>query len=371
MGRSLRPPLTGIGRYTLNLARGLTEESLTQEVSLYVTRETPPLGLDGCRVVRAALPTPHEIVRGVWEQTLVARDVRKQGADLYHSPNYAIPLTLACPSVLTIHDLSYLDPRFHKQRLRIYLRLFTDLSVRRASRVISVSEFTKSQIVDRYPDVAHKVSVVHSGIDALFAEQPGADTVKSFLDDIGQARPYVLFVGAIEPRKNIPTLVKAFERVVERSGLPHDLVICGPLGWRYGPSKAAIEDSRLRDRIRVLGYLPSNQLPALYAGADVLAYPSFEEGFGFPPLEAMAMGTPVVTSDSSSLPEIVGDAALMVEPTDVASLADAIERVLTDRAVSDALIEKGYARTRVFTWEKATRETLGVYETAASAAVAA
>lgn len=371
MGRSLRPPLTGIGRYTLNLARGLTGESRTHDVSLYVTRETPLLGLDSCRVVRASFPTPHEVVRGIWEQTLVARDVSRTGADLYHSPNYAIPLRLPCPSVLTIHDLAYLDPRFHRQRLRIYLRLFTDFSVRRASRVISVSAFTKSEIIARYPGAACKVSVVRSGLDPIFERQPGAREARSFLDEIGQARPYVLSVGSIEPRKNIPALVAAFERVVRRSAIPHDLVICGPWGWRCGASREAIETSPFRERIRVLGYLPGSQLPLLYAGADLLAYPSLQEGFGFPPLEAMAMGTPVVTSDTSSLPEIVGDAAIMVPPTDVAALADAMETVLTDPGIADALTAKGYERSRRFTWAQATRETLEVYRLAAEAPAAA
>lgn len=371
MGRSLRPPLTGIGRYTLNLARGLTAEPRAREVSLYVTRETPALGLDGCRVVRASIPTPHEVVRGIWEQTIVAQDVRRRGADLYHSPNYAIPLTLPCPSVLTIHDLSYLDPRFHRQRLRIYLRLFTDFSMRRASHVISVSEFTRSQVIERYPELASKVSVVHSGLDPQFSQQPDTQSVRAFLEEIGQERPYILFVGSIEPRKNIPALVRAFETVARRSGLRHDLVMCGPWGWRYGASREAIEGSPLAERIRVLGYLPSSQLPLLYAGADLLAYPSLQEGFGFPPLEAMAMGTPVVTSNTSSLPEIAGDAALMIDPTDGAALADAIERVLTDATTASALVERGYARSRTFTWERATRNTFDIYRLAAGMPAAA
>ncbi len=361
MARSLRPPLTGIGRYTLNLARCLSGLLSPGSVTLFVTRDITSLDGVNCERVSAPLPTPHEVLRGLWEQTLVPLDVRRRGIELYHSPSYSLPMSLPCRSVVTIHDLAFLDTRFHKLRLRFYLRILTQISLRRADHVIAVSQYTREQLEARFPYVAGRVSVVHSGLDPLFLSPPSEAAAREFRKEVGQARPYILFVGAIEPRKNLPRLIRAYELAMAEAGLPHDLVLLGPWGWRYGPTVQAWRESPLRDRIRHIGYVPAEELPLWYAGADLLVYPSLCEGFGFPPLEAMASGTPVVTSDCSSLPEVVGDAAITVPPSSVEAIAKAMENVLTDRDLADELRARGQQRAREFTWEEAAAKTVDIY----------
>lgn len=361
MARSLRPPLTGVGRYTLNLVQGVARLLAPSPVTLFLTRDAD--GLDGldCHRVLAPLPTPHEVLRGLWENTLVPLEVRRYGIDLYHSPNYTLPLHLPCRSVVTVHDLAFLAPHFHQLRMRLYLRALTYLSLRRADHVIAVSQYTKERLEAHFPHLAGRVSVVHSGLDPLFQCPPDQEAVQEFRERRGLGRPYVLFVGAIEPRKNLPRLIRAFELAMGETGLPHELVLCGPWGWRYGPTIRAWRRSPLRGRIRHTGYVPAQALPLWYAGADLLVYPSLCEGFGFPPLEAMAVGTPVVTSDSSSLPEVVGDGAITVSPTCVEAIAEAIGRVLTEPHLAEQLRERGRLRTLQFSWEEAAAQTVTIY----------
>ncbi|MDO8614720.1 MAG: glycosyltransferase family 1 protein [Dehalococcoidia bacterium] len=368
MARSLRPPLTGIGRYTLNLARAVGSALPKGSLSLFLTRDSISLnGTPGDRAT-APLPTPHELLRVAWEQTVVPLQARGKRLDVYHSPNYTLPLALPCPGVLTVHDLAFLRGRLHNQRLQIYLRLFTNIGVRRASQIICVSEATRADVELKYPAARGRTSVVYSGLDPRFEKRPAESEVAVFRREHGLERPYVLFVGSIEPRKNLPRLVQAFERAVAEAGIAHDLVICGPWGWRYGRSAEAMEGSPLAGRIRRMGYVPDANLPLLYAGADTMAYVSLFEGFGFPLLEAMAMGTPVVTSNVSSMPEVVGGAALTVSPKDVGSIAAGLISALTDSGLAARLREAGPERAREFTWERCGRETIEVYRRAMSGA---
>lgn len=361
MARSLRPPLTGIGHYTLNLARGLSELLSPGSVTLFVTRDSVGHNGIGCERVLAPLPTPHELLRVLWEQTLVPLEVRRHGIEVYHSPSYSLPLALPCARVVTVHDLAFFNPHFHKVRMRFYLQALTQMSLRRADHVIAVSEHTRQVLEARFPHVAGRVSVVHPGLDPLFLAPPREAAVRQFRQEVGQARPYILFVGAIEPRKNLPRLIRAFEMAMAETGLNHDLVLCGPMGWRYGPTVHAMRSSPLSHRIRHVGYVPVDDLPLWYAGADLFVYPSLCEGFGLPPLEAMATGTPVVTSNSSSLPEVVGDAAATALPTSVEAIAAAMQRVLSDPDFAAELRVRGPQRARAFTWTAAASRTIDIY----------
>jgi glycosyltransferase involved in cell wall biosynthesis len=360
MARSLRMPLTGVGRYTLNLARGLTTRLSPAAVTLFLTRDAGEHNLPARRV-RATVATPHEMLRAVWEQAVVPLYLDGD-IDLYHSPNYTLPAVMPCPSVVTIHDLAYLDASVHKLTTHLYLSALTSVSLRRADRIITVSEATRDALVARFPRVAARVETIYQGLDPLFEHPPEPPAVRAFRERQGLHRPYVLFVGSIEPRKNLPRLIHAFERTMQATGLPHELLLCGPLGWRYGETMRTWRGSALHDRIRHLGYVSEDDLPLWYAGADLFVYPSLYEGFGFPPLEAMACRTPVITSDCSSLPEVVGDAALTVPPTDVAAMASAMERALTDFDLARGLRERGVERARGFRWDDTIAQTLAVYK---------
>lgn len=366
MSRALRPPITGIGRYTLNLLQHV-ERPLAPD-SLVVFTMRGQAQIEGVRAQNVVSPIPsgHEIPRLFWEQALVPFDAGRRGIDVYHSPNHVLPLALRCKSVLTVHDLAFLDRRLFNTRRFLYLNMLTRPSIRKADRIICISEYTKRELERKFPAVRGKTRLVYQGLDARFASPPAAEAVREFKLRRGLGR-YVLFVGALEPRKNLTRLIKAFSTAVGEASLPHDLILCGPPGWRNGAIMEAWQKSPVRERIHHESYVPDDEVPLWYAGADALAYPSLAEGFGLPALEAMACGTPVVTSDCSALPEVVGDAAITVTPTSVRAISDALVGVLTDGALARKLSEAGLERSRRFNWNTAAAETVAVYREAAEA----
>lgn len=364
MGRSLRGRFSGVVRYTDQLVRALGPR-LGDDLTVFVTQATD--GLDGVPVrrVRAPFPTPNEYARAFWEQAIVPLEVARLHPDVYHSPNYILPLALGCPTVVTVHDLFYLDSELHRLRSHVYLTLLANMAIRRATRVICVSAYTRDHLGRRFPEAIDKVRVVGEGVDGRF--RPPSEAVQADLRRrLGLSFPYVLFVGTIEPRKNLARLIRAFERAVTRARLPHHLVIAGASGWKDGPVWRTYETSAVRDRIHAIGYLSDEDLPAAYGAADVFAYPSRAEGFGLPALEAMACGTPVLTSNTSALPEVVGSAALLVDPEDEEAIAIGLERLLGDPEERRMRRESGLERAARFSWDRVADQTLAVYAEAAA-----
>ena len=364
MGRSLRGRFSGVVRYTDGLVRALAPR-LEEDLAVFVTRSAD--GLDGVRVrrVRAPFPTPNEYARAFWEQAVVQIDVARLGPDVYHSPNYILPLALRCPSVVTVHDLAFLDPAVHRLRSHLYLAALTRQAVAKANRIICVSAYTGDRLALTFPATRGRIRVIGEGVDERFRPQP-ADAVERFRGRFGIDRHYVLFVGVLEPRKNVERLVAAFEIAMRRSGRDDLLVIAGARGWKDEAVLRAIEASPLRDRIRVIGYVPEDELAAAYSGASIFVYPSLHEGFGLPPLEAMACGVPVLTSSTTSLPEVVGDAAVCVDPHDVDAMATSMERLLGDPSIRERLVRAGVRRAAEFRWDLVAEKTLAVYREAAA-----
>jgi glycosyltransferase involved in cell wall biosynthesis len=363
MGRSLRGQFSGVVRYTDELVRALAPH-LGRNLSVFVTRGDDGLGELPIRRIRAPFPTPNEYTRAFWEQTVVPFEVRGMRPDVYHSPNYIVPAALGCPSVVTVHDVAFLDRSVHRLKSHLYLTACTLVALRKAARVVCVSHYTAGQLIERFGWVREKVRVIGEGVGGNFVPSAAA-AVQQFRDRHGIAGPYALFVGTVEPRKNLPRLLRAFELAITRHGLPHDLVIAGAAGWKTGPVRAAYERSSVRDRIKFIGYVPDGDLPAAYTGADAFVYPSLHEGFGLPPLEAMACGTPVITSDSTALAEVAGPAALTVDPTDTGALADAIASVLSDAGARGRLRRVGLSHTAQFRWNAIAGEMLSLYREAA------
>jgi glycosyltransferase involved in cell wall biosynthesis len=359
MGRSLRGRFSGVVRYTDQLARAVGSV-LGDDLIVFLTRAPDGLGDLRVRRVRAPFPTPNEYARAFWEQTIVPIQVARLRPDVYHSPNYILPLAIGCPTVVTIHDLFYRDGSLHRLRSHLYLSLLADIAIRKATRVICVSAYTRDRLLERFPDAVDRVRVVGEGVDPSF-RPPSNAAMAGLRERLDFSHPYVLFVGTIEPRKNLARLIKAFERAVTRARLPHHLVIAGAWGWKDGPVRAALEASSIRDRIHMVGYLAEEDLPTAYGGADVFAYPSEGEGFGLPPLEAMACGTAVLTSSTTSLPEVVGDAALMVDPRDELDLAEGLERLLCDPEKRRKLSQSGLKRAAEFSWARVAEQTMAVY----------
>jgi glycosyltransferase involved in cell wall biosynthesis len=364
MGRSLRGQMSGVVRYTDQLVRALAPR-LGGNLNVFVTRADDGLDDLPVRRIRAPFRTPNEYARAFWEQTYVPLEVRRLDPDVYHSPNYILPAATRCPSIVTIHDVAFLDRSVHRLRSHLYLTACSLIALRKAARVVCVSNYTAEQLKARFGWVRDKVRVIGEGVDDHFAPCD-AVSIEAFRRNHGVSAPYLVFVGTLEPRKNLTRLLRAFELAVTRHHLPHDLVIVGAPGWKTGPVRAAYDRSSVRDRIRFVGYVADLELPAAYSGADALAYPSLHEGFGLPPLEAMACGTPVITSNTTALAEVAGPAAVTVDPTDVDALSDAIASVLSDDVQRRRLRDRGLRHVTQFRWDATADQMLGLYREAAA-----
>lgn len=362
MARSLRGEYTGVSRYCMELAAALAP-LLPGSLTVLLTRAAHDMRGIEADQLRAPFPTPNEYFRAAWEQAVVPLQLRLVRPDVYHSPNYILPLAVRCPTVVTVHDLAFLDASVHRMRSHLYLTALTELALRKASRIICPSRYTRDQLEARYPHTLGRVRVVGEAVNLRF-RPADAEALAALRRWIAVDDPYVLFVGTLEPRKNLPRLIQAFDLAVAETGAPHHLVIAGGSGWRQGPTFRALRDARARERIHLVGYIPDQMLPAAYSGADAFAYPSLSEGFGLPPLEAMACGCPVLTSNTSAIPEVVGDAALMADPTDVSSVARGLSVLMTDASVRKDLSARGRARAAKFSWDEVARQVVDVYREA-------
>lgn len=299
---------------------------------------------------RARLPVPIEAIVG--------------RVDLFHEPDFVLPPTLPrTRTVLTVHDLTFIrDPKSAFPRLRRYLNRVVPQSVSRATHILADSAATRSDLIELFGTPAEKVTVLYGGVDARFApvrepERLAAIRAKYRLG----AEPFFLGIGTLQPRKNYQRLIQAFSNIKDQISNTK-LVIVGGKGWMYDDIFSQVKRLGLEDHVLFPGFVDDDDLPALYSAAEALAYPSIYEGFGLPLLEAMACGTPVVTSVTSSLPELAGDAALLVEPTDIDALATAMRRLLQDADLRRRLVAAGFEQIRKFTWEKAAAQLLAVYE---------
>ena len=357
----------GIGRLTREMTRALLALPAPHAYTLLcMGRSAPPPLPFGVRFVstlltdrwlhriwyRARLPLPAEL--------LVGR------ADLYHATDFLLPPMFARRTVLTVHDLTFeRDPGSAAPTLLRFLQRVVPASARRASHVVADSHATARDLTELYGVPSSRITVIHSGVDARF--RPYADSAEA-VDESAALRakyglgsaPFVLTVGTLQRRKNHLGLVRAFARLAARTDL--DLVISGGKGWLYDEVLAEVRTLGLERRVRFTGFTAEQDLPALYRAARVFAFPSFYEGFGLPLLEAMASGVPVVSSDASSLPEVAGDVALLVNPRDDDAIAAALQRALDDELWRAAAIVRGIARAKEFTWERAGRQLLAVYE---------
>ena len=362
MGRSMRGQFSGVVRYTDQLVRSLGAV-LGSDLTVFLTKAAD--GLDGLPIsrVRAPFPTPNEYFRALWEQTVVPVEVARLRPDVYHSPNYILPLSLRCPTVVTIHDLFYLQPSLFRLRSHLYLSALAGHAIRRATRIICVSDYTRDRLLEHFPAAEPRIRVVGEGVDPRF-RPAGAAEVESAREWLDLDAPYVLYVGTIEPRKNLDRLLRAFTGAVTRGGLPHHLVIAGAVGWKTGALREAYASTPLATRIHFPGYVPEVLLPALYSGADVFAYPSLAEGYGLPPLEAMACGTAVLTSNTSALAETAGAAALLVDPLDEEALSEGLERLLADPGERQRRAAAGLRQAAEHSWERTAERTLAVYREA-------
>jgi glycosyltransferase involved in cell wall biosynthesis len=275
----------------------------------------------------------------------------------------AFPVRKKTPSLVVIYDLSFIYyPQYTQRKNLPYMLKFVPRSVKRASRIITISENSKKEIIDHYKIGGDMVEIINPAVDhKIFKPQP-ADRISQIAAKYRIGGSYILCVATLEPRKNLIGVLEAFEKLPENIKSTHSLVLVGGKGWLDGELEKKYELLASKYSLIKTGYVPDEDLPALYSGAEVFVYPSFYEGFGMPPLEAMACGTPVITSDSTSLPEVVGDAGIMIKAEDTSELANQIEKVLRDKELADSLRAKGLIQAKKFTWDESAKRLLRVIE---------
>lgn len=297
------------------------------------------------------------------EQLTVPLDLRRARCDLFHAPHYVVSPLVRCPVVVTIHDCIHLRfPQYLPNRMaHVYARTFMGIAARRAKRIITVSEASKDDIRHYLHTPASKIEVIHNGLDARYLTPPSETALANVRDRFILNAPFLLYAGNIKPHKNVERLIEAFALLRRDGHQDLKLLIIGDELSKYPGLRRLVHRHHLHAHVRFFGFVPDATLAALYRLASIFVFPSLFEGFGFPPLEAMASGTPVITSNVSSLPEVVGDAAVLVDPLDPAAIAAAMARVLGDATLRRDLIARGHARVRAFSWTEAAARTRAVY----------
>lgn len=352
---------TGTEAYSFQVIRELLSIGRTHEFTLYRRRGAGTADLArGTRVSERTLGPAR-----LWTHLGLSYEMLRRPPDVLFVPAHVLPIWRPRRSVVTVHDLGYLYyPKAHGRASWWYLHLSNAFHVRVATRLIADSHATKRDLIKWYGAAPAKIDVVHLAVGDAFrpASAPAVATVKSRYTG---GSDYLLFLGTIQPRKNVAGLLDAYAALRRQLPAAPPLVIAGKRGWLSSPIYARAEQLALGEALRFLDYVPHHELPALISGALALVFPSFYEGFGLPALEAMACGTPVLAANCSSMPEVVGDAGLLIEPHDGEAWTAALRAVVTNAALRDELRAKGIARAAQFTWTRCAAETLRVLEVAA------
>jgi len=356
--RAARPIRTGTEHYSLHVIRALVDLGADHTFTLYFNQPPEP-GLFPARpnVRVRVIPFPR-----LWTHVRLAAEIAMRPPDVLFVPAHVLPLVPG-RAVATVHDLGYrYFPQAHPWAARAYLEWGTRHNARASRLVIADSRATRDDLVRFYRVPADKIRVAYPGLRPDMRPVRDKAVLDGTLRRYGIEPPYVLYVGTLQPRKNLRRLIEAFARVPP----PCRLVLAGSKGWMYDEILRRAGELGIGDRVLFPGYVPDKDLPALLSGAALFAFPSLYEGFGLPVLEAMACGAPVVCSDTSSLPEVAGDAAILVPPTDTDALAAALNRVLTDADLRADLSRRGMERARLFTWRRCAEEILKALEDAAA-----
>jgi glycosyltransferase involved in cell wall biosynthesis len=357
----------GIGTYVRNLLRHLSRIDHDTEYVLLCRPADYGLveGLgENFRSVPESAPA-----YSLREQLSVPMDLRREGVDLFHAPHYVLPPLTPVRSVVTIHDCIHLRfPQYLPNKLGYaYARGSLWFATHRSSRIMTVSEASKRDILRYFRVPEGKIDVIHNAIDERFGLMPAEEEIARVRERYQLNDPFVLYAGNIKPHKNLERLIEAFH-MLRRGDLEHvKLLIIGDEISKYATLRRAVHRYKLHKHVRFFGFVPDETLAVLYRLASVFVFPSLYEGFGLPPLEAMASGTPVVTSNVSSLPEVVGDAALLVDPYEPEAIAHAIRQVLTDQALREDLVRRGLERVGLFSWDRSVRRVREIYAETARA----
>lgn len=358
----------GVGQYVRSLVDAMLAQDVSNKYTLITSgRPTKERSFPIANNVRGrSIFIPDRYLNLLWYRWRVPlyANCFTGPADIYHGLDFGLPPLIGkVHKVVTVYDLTFLQhPETAVPSLAAYLNKVVPESVAAADVVAAISYTTKQALMEHYKTPAEKISVIPCGIAPQFQRITDAALLEATQRKFDLKHPLVLSVGTLEPRKNHLGLIKAFYEVQKRAGSSAMLALAGGAGWLYEETQRMVTELKLENKVRFLGRVSELELITLYSLADVFAFPSFFEGFGMPPLEAMACGTPVITSNSSSLPEVAGDAAILVDPHDTNAIADAIMRILEDEPLREELCRKGYIQAQQYTWSKAADKMLAVYQ---------
>lgn len=297
----------------------------------------------------------------LWMQIVLPIKLKKNNVDILFCPTFLGPIFSHCPTIVTILDMSFIRyPQTLDRLFLFYVKILLPLIKKRANVILTISEFSKMEIIKLLKVPKEKIKVIYGGCDEKFnviSDEVGINKVKN---KYKLSQKFILNVGTLEPRKNITSLIAAFNELKKKQLIDHKLVLCGPKGWHYKDIFKKIKELKLENEIIFLGFIPEEDLPFLYNVAQVFVYPSLYEGFGLPVLEAMSCGCPVITSNVSSLPEIVGNSAILVDSLNTEELEQAILKVIKNKDLRKDLIKKGIERSKMFSWEKAAEDAFAI-----------
>lgn len=359
--RAVTAQRTGTENYAYELIRQLIELDSNNRYRLYFN-QPPPVDLFPAseRVERRVIPFPR-----LWTHLRLAWEMLWQPPDLLFVPAHVLPIIGPRRTVVTVHDLGYLVyPQAHTPFQRWYLDVSTRWNARAATTVIADSKATRRDLIKRYGIDRHKIVVIYPGRDQSLQPVTDPTRLEAVRETYGLPPRYFSYVGTLQPRKNLVRLVEAYRLLFDQYPAPviPDLVLAGKRGWLYDAIFARVQALGLTDHVHLPGYVAQEDLAPLLSGAHAFLMPSLYEGFGLPILEAMACGTPVICSDTSSLPEVAGDAALLVDPEDTWSIADGMGRLLSNDALRAELIERGFAQAECFDWTRCAWQVLNALE---------
>jgi len=364
--RTINKPRSGVGYYVTNLIKNLQDIDTKNHYCLISNNgeyENTFKAHPNFESHKTIISNENHFIGDLWENITLPLFLRKKGVDVFHGPAFMIPLLNGkIGAVVTIHDIvSFRMPSTIPKKYALYMQLLIRTVAKRANMVITVSEFNKRELMDCLNVPESKIKVVHHGVSPMF--KPDNDAAKRELlkAKFGVRKNYMLFVSNLEPRKNLVRLMEAFDQARAKLNGEYQLVICGKKGWLYKEILKTYEKLRGQDDIIITNYVNEDDLLGLYQNADMFVFPTLYEGFGLPVLEAMASGAPVITSNVSSLPEIAGDAAELINPLNVEEISNAMLKLAASSDTRMEMRKKGFAQAAKFSWGETARRTLEVY----------
>jgi glycosyltransferase involved in cell wall biosynthesis len=361
--RSMFGTPTGVGRYLSNLLNHISRLDKENSYCLYTDHPIDTPIIQQSNFCQKHLTFPFVQNYFTWNHFRLPLELLQHPVDLFHFPFYTIPVFRNYRTVVTIHDITYeIHPEWYSWKGLLAMRFFSRYAAKHADRILTDSNNTKQDIINHYKVSENKIAVIYLGVEERFGKIDDYSVLEQIRAKYQIASQHViLYVGSIHTRRNIEQLIRAIH-ILCRKMSDIQLLIVGKREYPYFDVHTLVDELALNNQVILSGYIQDSDLPLLYNVADLFIYPSSYEGFGLPPLEAMACGTPVITSNNSSLPEVAGEAAMLIDPLNVEEMAEVMYQVLSDESLRRDLIVKGIAQASKFSWEQAAKETLSVYQ---------